>query len=277
MATMATAFCPAARVPRTRLWFSGAGNIFHKELLEWYRTRRFLVTAILGVVIMSVIPVGVWIVDYDASTNGRVLLTGSAAADARQSGVGTLLLLSSYLGIVLTMGMLIKERETGTAQWVFTKPVSRPGYGLAKWGANSVGVILASVVIPATVSFGLITALYRIPGWSWVNQTLATGLVSLHAAMVVALMLLLGTLFRSTVPVAVVALGLSVAPMFLGSLVGASALRLMPVFRLGDLVSAVADGRAVGATDLLPLLTGVVFLPLCLAVAGLRLTQEQLQ
>ena len=133
------------------------------------------------------------------------------------------------------------------------------------------------MVIPAAVAFGVITALYRIPGWSWVNQTLATGLVSLHAAMVVALMLLLGTLFRSTVPVAVVALGLSIAPIFLSSLVGAGALRLMPVFRLGDLVSAVADGRAAGATDLLPLLAGAVFLPFCLAVAGLRLTQEQLQ
>ena len=277
MATMATAFHPVARAPRTRLWFSGAGNIYRKELREWYRTRRFLVTVILGMVIMAVIPVGIWIVDYDASTSGRVALTAAEAAEARRSGVGTLLVLSSYLAVVLTMGMLIKERDTGTAQWVFTKPVSRLGYGLAKWGANSLGVILASVVIPAAVSFGLITALYRITGWSWVDQILATGLVAVHAAMVVALMLLLGTLFRSTVPVAVVALGLSVAPMFLSSLVDATVLRLMPVFRLGDLISAVADGRAVGATDLLPLLAGLVFLPLCLAVACLRLTREQLQ
>ncbi len=119
--------------------------------------------------------------------------------------------------------------------------------------------------------------MYEVPGWSWADQALAAGVVAVHAAVVVALMLVLGTLFRSTVPVAATALGLSVAPAILASVLGAGFLRVLPVFGLRDLVADVANGRTVGVGDLAPLAAGLVFLPLCLAVAGRRLTREQLQ
>ena len=255
----------------------GAGNVFRKELLEWFRTRRFLVTAVIATLVMAVIPVGVWLVEHDGLTAGRATLAGAEARDARGSGAGTLLTISSYLAIALTMGMLVKEREAGTAQWVFTKPVSRAGYGLAKWAANTLGIVLAAVAIPWAVSAGLLTAMYEVPGWSWVGQMLAAGLVAVHAAVVVGLMLMLGTHFRSTVPIAVVALGLSAAPLFLSPLVADRALRLYPVFRLGGLLADVANGRAVGVVDLVPLICGLVFLALCLALAGRRLARQQLQ
>ena len=127
------------------------------------------------------------------------------------------------------------------------------------------------------VSVGLLTAMYEVPGWSWTNQILAAGLVAVHAALVVGLVLALGTLFRSTVPVAAVALGLSVAPMFLSPLLADGVLRWYPAFRLGDLLADVAHGRTVGVGDLAPLVCGLVFLPLCLAFAGHRLNREQLQ
>jgi ABC-2 type transport system permease protein len=277
MATTAATLHTATRGPRARPRLPGAGNIFRKELREWFRTRRFLVTAVIATLVMAVIPVGVWIVDHDGLTAGRATLVGPEATDARGTGAGTLLTLSSYLAIVLTTGMLVKEREAGTAQWVFTKPVSRVGYGLAKWAANSLGVVLSAVVVPWTIAFGLLTAMYEVPDWSWTDQILAAGLAVVHAAIVVGLMLALGTLFRSTVPVAVVALGLSVAPMFLSPLIADGVLRLYPVFRLGDLLSDVANGRPVGPGDLAPLVCGLVFLPLSLAFAGRRLTREQLQ
>jgi ABC-2 type transport system permease protein len=277
MATTAAALHTTTRGQRARPRLPGAGNIFRKELREWFRTRRFLVTAILATFVMAAIPVGVWIVDHDGLTAGRAILVEPEATDARGSGAGTLLSLSSYLAIVLTMGMLVKEREAGTAQWLFSKPVSRVGYGLAKWSANSLGVVLAAVVVPWTISSGLLTAMYEIPGWSWADQVLAAGLVAANAAIVVGLMLVLGTLFRSTVPVAAVALSLSVVPMFLAPLVADGVLGLYPVFRLGDLLSDVANGRPVGAGDLVPLICSLVFLPLCLAFAGHRLTREQLQ
>ena len=277
MATTMAATHTTGRRWQARPRLPGAGNIFRKELREWFRTRRFLVTAVLATLVMAVIPVGVWLVDHDGLTTGRATLAGSEAAEARGSGAGTLLTLSSYLAVVLTMGMLVKEREAGTAQWILTKPVSRVGYGLAKWAANSVGVVLSAVVVPWTFASALLTAMYEVPGWSWANQVLAAGLVAVHAAIVAGLMLALGTLFRSTVPVAAVALGLSVAPVFLSSLIADGVLRLYPVFRLGDLLADVANDRPVGAGDLAPLVCGLVFLPLCLALAGHRLNREQLQ
>lgn len=256
---------------------TGGKNIFHKEILEWFRTRRFLVTVVVATLIMVALPVGVWIVRYDGLTDGRATLPTADAANARSDGAGTLFWLSSYLAIVLTAGMLVREREAGTAQWVFTKPVSRLGYGLAKWAANSLGVILATIVVPGVVSFGLLTAMYHVPGWSWADQFLAVGLIAIHAAVVVALMLALGAIFTSIVPVAAAALGLSVGPVFLSPLLDDGALRWYPVFRMDDLISAVAGGQPVSGADLAPVASGLMFLVLCLCVAGFRLSRQELQ
>lgn len=266
---------PRATAPRVRL--AGTRTIFHKEFQEWFRTRRLAATAVLATLVMTAIPTAVWIVDHDGLTAGRATLVGTEAADARGSGIGTLLTLSSYLAIVLTMGMLVREREAGTAQWVFTKPVSRLGYGLAKWAANSLGVVLATVVVPVVVGLSIVTSMYEVPGWSWPDQILAAGVVAVHAAVVVALMLALGTLFRSTVPIAVTALGLSVAPAILSPVFGSGFLQVLPVFGLRDTVADIANGRATGTGDLAPLVAGLGFLPLCLAFAGRRLNREQLQ
>src|SRR5215211_1276332 len=247
----------------------GAGTIFWKELLEWFRTRRFLVTTVVATLIMVVIPVGVWIVDHDGLTQGRATLTGIEAADVR-GGIATLLSLSTYLGILVTMGMLVKERETGTAQWVFTKPVSRSGYGLAKWAANSIGVVLATVLVPAVIAEGLIAALYDVPDWSWMDQIFSLGLIAIHVPIVVALMLLLGTLFRSTIPLVATALGLSVAPAVVAPIIGSGFLRMLPVFGLRDLMADVANGQSIAAADFMPLIAGLIFLPICLGIAGRR-------
>ena len=119
-----------ATAPTIRL--AGTRTIFRKEFQEWFRTRRFLVTTIVATLVVAVIPTGVWLVDHDGLTAGRATLAGPEAVDARGSGIGTLLSLSTCLAIVLTMGMLVKERDAGTAQWVFTKPVSRIGVRIVR-------------------------------------------------------------------------------------------------------------------------------------------------
>ena len=255
---------------------AGWTTMFHKELLEWFRTRRFLITTVVATLIMVVIPIGVWIVEYDGLTAGRATLPADDAASARTDGAGTLLTMSSYLAIVLTAGMLVREREAGTAQWVLTKPVSRVSYGLAKWAANSVGVILALIVVPGAIALGSFAALYHVPGWSWTDQLLAVGLVAVHAVVVVALMLVLGSIFTSIAPVIAVALGVSAGPMILAPLVADSVLRWYPVFRLGDLVTTVAGGQPLDGRDLAPLAAGLIFLVLCLGFAGNRLNQQDL-
>ncbi len=77
-------------------------------------------------------------------------------------------------------------------------------------------------------------------------------------------------------PIAGTALGVRAAPVFPAPLLGVGALRLMPVFRLGDRRDAVATGRAVDVADVAPLVTGPMFLPVCPSFAGRSLTKEQL-
>jgi ABC-type transport system involved in multi-copper enzyme maturation permease subunit len=210
-------------------------------------------------------------------STGRATLSDAEAIDARGSGAGTLLWLSTCAAIILTMGMLAKEHDAGTAQWLFTKPLSRPGYGLAKWAANSLAVALATVLIPGVVSLGFMAVLYRIPGWSWMDQMLAIGIVAVHTPIMIAMTLLFGTLFRSTVPIALAALGVCFTPLFLGPLMGSGVLQVFPVAALGDLVTHAARGEEIGGSDVLPLVAGTLFMVTCLGIACRRLAQQQLQ
>jgi hypothetical protein len=64
---------------------------------------------------------------------------------------------------------------------------------------------------------------------------------------------------------------------FLSPLLGDGALRWYPIFRLGDLISAVAGGHPVSGADLAPVASGLMFLVLCLCFAGFRLSRQELQ
>jgi hypothetical protein len=109
------------------------------------------------------------------------------------------------------------------------------------------------------------------------DQFLAIGIVAVHAPIVVAMMLVFGTLFRSTVPIAITALGVCFTPLFVGPLIGSHMLQFFPVAALGDLVGLTARGEEIVGSDALPLATGALFMVLCLGVACRRLAQQQLQ
>src|SRR5215207_8346178 len=77
---------PGVRATAPTVRLAGTRTIFRKELQEWFRTRRFLVTAMLAILVVAAIPTGVWVVDHDGLTAGRATLAGTEATDARGSG-----------------------------------------------------------------------------------------------------------------------------------------------------------------------------------------------
>ena len=54
---LATMTAPAAQAHTTRTFLPGWSNIFRKELQEWVRTRRFVVTSLLMTLLVGAVPV----------------------------------------------------------------------------------------------------------------------------------------------------------------------------------------------------------------------------
>ena len=53
-------------------------------------------------------------------------------------------------------GTIVGEKQSGTAAWVLSKPVSRPAFLLAKLTANTVGVALTIVLVQGLIAYLLI-------------------------------------------------------------------------------------------------------------------------
>lgn len=272
MTTMTAAAAAPVETKPTPL--AGMSNIFRKEVQEWFRTRRFLTTTILISMLTGAVPVITFL--YNGGLRrGRLALSTATYHGMMDAWIGISLTLGALLLVALTMGILLKEEESGTAQWVFTKPVSRAGYGLAKWAANSLIAILGAVLIPAVVFLGLTEAVTTTGIQTWAGIFGAVGLTAFYVSVGIALIMALSSIFRSQAPVAGLAIVMIYLPLIFGGIPAVRIwARLFPV-EMGSVASSLAQGSPPAFWE--PVVSSLVILPLCLAFACYRLSRKQLQ
>lgn len=273
MAAMIPGVEQQARTRRSPSMLAGAGNIFRKEVQEWFRTRRFLLTSVLTTLLAGVAPV--WIFIHDGGLhNGRFVISHETYNGMFEAWVALSVTLGAYLLVALTMGVLIKEEESGTAQWLFTKPVSRAGYGLAKWAANSAVAVFAAVLIPGAVFLLLMQSLFTNGVQHWSGILGAIAITSVHTCFIIAIVVNLSSVFRSQPLVAGAVIGVSFLSLTFGRLLDGRVREIFPAY-MGPLAAQAAQGVRMGPWE--PLVVSLVALPLCLAFACYRLTRKQLQ
>jgi ABC-2 type transport system permease protein len=272
MATMAIESEAVAPAMNSRP-LAGAGNIARKELQEWFRTWRFVVTAGLTSLLLGAVPVVLWI-HRGGLHDGRLTLPRRTYDGMMDAWIGLSLTLGAYLVVGMTMGMMAKEREAGTAQWLFTKPVSRAGYGLAKWAANSVAVVVGSVLIPSAVFFGLVEALFGVQHSRGAVE--AVGLVALNALTVIALVVGLSGLFNSPPLIGGIVVAMYFVPLLVAGAVSHKYVGLFPVW-MGNVAHELAVADRTKGWDWEPVWSCLVIIPVCLAFACYRLRRAQLQ
>jgi ABC-2 type transport system permease protein len=275
METTITTAPPIAtrRSPRV---LAGMGNIFNKELKEWFRTKRFLVTTILTTLLLSAAPVIVWL-NKGGLHEGRLGRDGETYLNLLDAWVGLGLTLGAYLVVVITMNIMIKEQESGTAQWLFTKPASRVGYVLAKWAANTLAVYVASVLIPSIISIGLTYYLFDIT--SWERIAIATLLMGLVRATIIAFVIVLSAFFSSTALIGGICFGLNFVPFLLQPVLSDKWIGLFPIWT-GAFLSDYVQGAPMSQFDRWdyePIFVSILIIPICLTIASWRMTRKQLQ
>jgi ABC-2 type transport system permease protein len=95
--------------------------------------------------------------------------------------------------IIILQDAIVGEKESGTAAWVLSKPVSRSAFILAKLIAHTSGVLVTMVLFPGIVAF---LQLSLAGGQlSPFNFLLGMGVLGLNMLFYLTLTLMLGTLF----------------------------------------------------------------------------------
>jgi ABC-2 type transport system permease protein len=185
-------------------WLAGFGNMFGKEMGEWFRTRRWLSQLLIWLTIIN---------GFLAFLLFGLPALASIMPDIQQaqenifSGlppeVGAVMMFFSIAVMTGTMGAIvlaqdevIQEKQLGTAAWIISKPAARSAFILTKLLSNTIGILIFIVVIPGLVTMGevFIATRQSVP---LVPFLAGTGVVLLVLFFYLSLVILLGVLFES--------------------------------------------------------------------------------
>jgi ABC-2 type transport system permease protein len=174
--------------------------------------------------------------------------------------------------IILTQNEIIGEKQSGTAEWVLSKPVSRSAFLLSKLVANAVAVLVIMIVLQGTVAYGLLSAFD--PGAVALPDFLtATGMLALHVFFYLGLTLMMGVIAEDRETVLGVSLGTLLVGMLARDFIGR--LALFTPWLLSDLAGTVAVGEPLTAEMWLSSLSTVVWSLIFIAVAVWRFEKHE--
>ncbi len=177
---------PAAR------FTAGFGTVFARESRLWWSTRRWWIHTLLWTsLLVGLLLAFLWIAEQaPPGPDGQQVTVGVAQVWPQYLPIAALL--TTVGVVVLTQGVMLDERRTGTLQWVLTKPVSRTAFVLAKIAAHTIAVLIALIVVPWTGVYAVLST--QVDGvWPAGRFLAVAGLMALLVAFTVTLTVALGT------------------------------------------------------------------------------------
>jgi ABC-2 type transport system permease protein len=172
-------------------WRRGFVTLLSKENGAWWGTRRWLIQTIIWVTILN----GIVAIQLFATPAAESM--GPGIPDRSSAGVMILMTMSLIAltigAVIIAQEALIDEKQSGTAAWILSKPVSRVAFILSKFIAHGLGLLVTGMLIPGLVAVIMFTA---VGGSIAIGSfTTALGLVFLNVLFYLTLTLMLGTLF----------------------------------------------------------------------------------
>jgi len=103
------------------------------------------------------------------------------------------------IGVMIIMQrVLVREKQSGTAAWALSKPVTRTAFVVSRLVVNAIAILLTSVIVPGVILY-LTLGLFSELGWLSPSGFIAGQLMFiLHTFYWIAFVLLMGTLLESS-------------------------------------------------------------------------------
>lgn len=180
-----------------------------KEMLELWRTYRFLAVAIVLILFGMLSPVAAKflpniLLSIPGAEDFASLIPQPSMADAIGQYVKNMQQFGILLAVLITMGAVAGEKDRGTAALMLVKPLSRGAFLLGKFCAISLA-LLVNIVIAGALAYFYTWYLFEamdVGGWLLLNL-----LLWISFSLIVALTLLFSTLLRSAAAAAGASIG----------------------------------------------------------------------
>jgi ABC-2 type transport system permease protein len=200
----------------------GFSNLFSKENGAWWGTRRWWINALLWTVLLvGLTAIMLFAPNEEANEATVAEITQAGGLDAYILSIGLTVFFEFGVPIlaigtvILAQDLIIGEKQSGVAEWLLSKPVTRRAYVLAKVFANAPPLLVLLVGLPSILVYGTLSL--RIGAlFPMVPFLSAVGTMTLHTIFYLTLTLMLGTIFNNRAPI----LGIALASVLGGGLLG---------------------------------------------------------
>lgn len=259
-------------------WTAGLRNMLRKENHKWWDWKSLAAQLIIWTLIInSMVALAVFVIPQIPMDNVQVQINNTGDDEAQQAiansaldftpetilafGLSMFFQISSIAlligGVILAHDSILKERESGTAAWLLSKPISRKAFVLAKLAANVVGLLVVVIAVQAAVAYAQISIAYG--GLAPVLPFLGgLGIMSLNVLFYMILALALGafTLSRG------VTLGLPIVIGILGGVLlqVVSQLQYITPWALGEMALSVAKGAPLPDWAIFPIIATAIWI-----------------
>ncbi len=202
-------------------WLTGFANLFRQASGRFWHTKKWVIQTIFWLVFLNgFLAVLIWPDSAALIAKGKEPIPANLTpmqALAKDPLGDAVIMFIVFMGLGIPISAvisgqdaLIGERQSGTAAWVLSKPVTRPAFVLSRLAATAIGIIGTAVVIQFAVGY---TQLSLLTGGRWpiTNFMGAAGLMALMTLFYITLTFMLGSIFKNRGPVMGINLFLSLA------------------------------------------------------------------
>jgi ABC-2 type transport system permease protein len=252
-------------------WLGGFSNLLAKELGEWFGTNRWIVQAAIWLLIINGLMAFILFVV-------PVIDPGSRLGPEENMGLGLGLffnftILFGAIGmIILAQDEIIQEKQTGTAAWILSKPVSRSAFVLTKLLSNLVGGLVFIAGLTGAVAYAEIYLVSQqfLPVLPYL---MGIGIILLTLIFYLSLVIMLGTIFEQRGAVLGIAVGV-----LLGGLIASQFTPLVSYFlpvKMPDIALGLMQGQPLPGIAVSQLVTAGVWSILFTIMALWRFSRDE--
>jgi ABC-2 type transport system permease protein len=173
-------------------WRRGLGNLLRGEYSAWFKSSRWWKQIL------------VWLAIVNGMMGIMIIATAEAAKDGND-GPPLLFMYGIFGGMFVAFGVmiimqrvLVREKQSGTAAWVLSKPVTRTAFVVSRLLVNAIAILLTSVIVPGVILY-VTLGLFSDLGWiAPFGYAAGLSMFLLHTTYWIALVLVMGTLLNSS-------------------------------------------------------------------------------
>jgi ABC-2 type transport system permease protein len=252
-------------------WLGGFGNMLGKELRDWFGTRRWIVQALIWLLIINGLMGFIMFIVPVIAPSEQMSLE-EALAQGPSLYFNFAILFGAIGMIILAQDEIIQEKQSGTAAWILSKPVSRSAFVLTKLLSNFVGGLIIITGLTGAVAY-LELYLAAEQALPVLPYLMGMGVILLTLTFYLSLVIMLGTIFEQRGAVLGIAVGV-----LMGGLIASQFIPLVSYFlpvNMPNIALALMQGQPLPTIAISELVTVGAWSILFTLVALLRFRLEE--